>query len=743
MQLASRVSQLGIWDWDVKAGVVYYSPEFTEQLGYTPEEFGATLDSWESRLHPEDKPKVALLMEDVHGGVSTEFEIDYRLLHRDGKYRWFSERTRLFRDASGDPLRAIGSLRQITPRKTAEAELEQIRKRLESAEIASGFGTWYQDVATGQVVWSPGMYRIHDMEAGTPVKLDDYFSWILPEDQPLLEAATRQIEEHGEVLWEYRVRRADENPRTLRCFAMAERDATGKVIRTFGTIFDITEERQAAQRLRRDREMLKTMVDHMPLMACLMDDSGRVLMTNRRLRDIYGYTVEDSSKRDMMELCFPDPEYRAYIRGRLREASSQPFEAKAITKNQKTLETEWRVLRLSDGTLLGLGEDVTEARKAQRQAVELERRLQDTQRRESLGLMAAGIAHDFNNLLTTIAGTASLMRQQFAHMEALQAPVARIEHATANAAELCRQMLAYAGESKTVTSKLNLSRAVEQAAPLIEATVSRRIRLRMTLDPRIPAVEANASQVRQVLLNLSINASEAIGDREGEIEISTSFRWWDEAALSETVGSSGLSPGEYACITVRDTGPGMDANTTGKIFDPFFTTKINGRGLGLASVVGIAREHRGAVHVTSAPGKGATFTVLFPQEYRHPAPKPRSDGGRVLIIDDEKSVREISAEMVSFLGLDPVVARDGHEGLAILRQAPQAFRLVLLDFAMPGIDGFQTWRELRDIRPELPVAIMTGRDVEGMVERWMEVPAPDFIQKPFAVETLQHLLKKY
>lgn len=741
LQLASRVSQLGIWDWDVESGLVYYSAGFTEQLGYTPEEFGATLGAWESRLHPDDQPRVARIMEDVYHGVTRDFEVEYRLLHRDGQYRWFWERTYLFRDAGGRPLRAIGSLKHITRRKTAEVELEQIRKRLESAEIASGFGTWHQDVDSGKLIWSAGMYRIHGVEPGRTPDINEYFSWIVAEDQPLLEAATRQIGQDGEIFWEYRIQPPGSELRTVRAYALADRDEAGRVIRTFGTIFDVTDARSAEQRLRRDREMLAAMVDHMPLMAGLLSESGGVLMTNRQLRKTFGYTAEDSRKHDMMELCYPDPEYREYVREHLLAASSQPFSAKAMTRFGWTVDVEWRVLRLSDGTMLCLGEDVTESRKARHQAAELEGRLRDTQRRESLGLMAAGVAHDFNNLLTTIAGTASLMRQQFSSLAALQPSIAKIEHATANAAELCRRMLAYAGESKTVTTELNLSRAVEEAASLIEAAVSRHIRVRLTLDPRIPPVEANPSQVRQVLLNLSINAAEAIGDRDGEIEISTSFRWWDEASLGAVVGSSGLQPGEYACITVRDTGCGMDANTTGKIFDPFFSTKIHGRGLGLASVVGIAREHRGAVHVVSTPGEGSTFTILFPREYRHPAPRPQSETGRVLIIDDESSVREISAEMISFLGLEPVAARDGREGLALLRESPDSYRLVLLDFAMPGMDGRQTLRELRQLKPDLPVAIITGRDAEGIRERWMDLPAPEFIQKPFAVETLQQLLR--
>ena len=400
----------------------------------------------------------------------------------------------------------------------------------------------------------------------------------------------------------------------------------------------------------------------------------------------------------------------------------------------------------------GLAIDITARKNAEHERIALERKLLEGQKLESLGLLAGGIAHDFNNLLTGILGNASLARIKLQPGSPIDPQLASIETASLRAAELCRQMLAYAGKGRFVVEPVDLGALAAGLVPLLEVSIARKAALRLVLAPILPVVLADATQLRQIVMNLVLNAADAVGDRAGQIVLTTGVLHADPALLQTGVTGATLTPGDYVFLEVRDNGCGMPPEVIAKIFDPFYTTKFAGRGLGLAAVLGIVRGHHGALQVMSEPGRGTTFRLLLPPATpgSTTAPptnfSPSGDGwrhpGQVLVIEDEESVRAVAAQMLATFGLIPRTAADGSAGLATFRENAADYELVLLDLLMPGLSGEETLAALRAVRPDVRVLLMSGYN-EGDLLRRLASPAGRlaFLAKPFTRSSLEEKLR--
>lgn len=391
--------------------------------------------------------------------------------------------------------------------------------------------------------------------------------------------------------------------------------------------------------------------------------------------------------------------------------------------------------------------DVTEIRKAERGRLELERKILEAQKLESLGVLAGGVAHDFNNLLVAIMGNASL-----AHMELTSNPTAAasylqdVETAAMRAADLARQMLAYSGKGSFVLEPIDLSSLVLEMTSLLGASMPRKVSLEYDLPPGLPKVHGDATQVRQVVMNLVINAAEAIGDHAGKVEMKAGRFTATKEHLAGMYPGGDAEPGEFVYLDVIDNGSGMDQNTLNRIFEPFFSTKFTGRGLGLAAVLGIVRTHRGALSVRSAPGTGTTFRMILPVSAES---KPAPEGaqceqpeatvpGPVLVVDDEPSVRAVAQGMLKRLGIESIGAESGEEALCAFERDRDRLSLVLMDMTMPGIRGDAVARQIRELGGTVPVVLMSG---------YTESEAPGgsgaadgFLQKPFTFAELQSAL---
>jgi PAS domain S-box-containing protein len=382
--------------------------------------------------------------------------------------------------------------------------------------------------------------------------------------------------------------------------------------------------------------------------------------------------------------------------------------------------------------------DISERKRA-------EERLREAHKLESIGMLAGGIAHDFNNLLTGILGNASLAEELLPPGSPVEPILRNVVTAGERAADLTRQMLAYSGKGRFVVEPVNLSKLSREITTLLRASITKNVALELELAGTLPTVEADAGQMQQVVMNLVLNAAEAIGDGPGTVQVHTGAQWVDERFRTEELGRAELATGQYVRLDVRDTGCGMDEATKGRIFDPFFSTKFAGRGLGLAAVAGIVRGHGGAIQVTTAPGKGSAFIVLFPaktgaMETAHDAPRAAEKGveaaGLILVVDDEEVVRRTAAAALTRRGYRVRQASSGREGVEILQEEKGKISLALLDLTMPGLSGQETLLELRKFAPDLEVVVSSGYGEEQAMKLFAGQHVSGFIQKPYTADRL-------
>jgi len=384
-------------------------------------------------------------------------------------------------------------------------------------------------------------------------------------------------------------------------------------------------------------------------------------------------------------------------------------------------------------------------RTAERDEALLQRRLQETQKLESLGLLAGGVAHDFNNLLVGILGNASMVLDDLADRPELQARIAQLVSAARRAADLTHQLLAYSGKARFVTSTFDVSALVRELAGLLRTSLSEHASLQLELGDGGPFVEGDATQIRQVVLNLITNASDALGADGGAIRVSIRVIEHDAESLRRAFGESDLDARRYVRIEVADTGEGMDASTRDRMFDPFFSTKETGHGLGLAATLGIVRAHRGAVKVHSEPGEGTTVQVLLPEAGAEvptraavesvAAPAPTQ--ATILVVDDEVVVRSLVRAVLEEAGHTVVDAKDGADALRQVLPEPNRFDLVILDMTMPGMGGVECLGELRRVRSDLPVLMSSGYTEQDMVARLAGRGLSGFLQKPYTTAELR------
>jgi signal transduction histidine kinase/CheY-like chemotaxis protein len=387
--------------------------------------------------------------------------------------------------------------------------------------------------------------------------------------------------------------------------------------------------------------------------------------------------------------------------------------------------------------------DVSAQKQAERKRLDFERRLLQSQKLESIGVLAGGIAHDFNNLLTGVLGHANFARGELARgSNNVDHLLAQVENSAQRAADLCRQLLAYAGKGRVVVRLIDLNVAVQQTVPLLNLSVTKKVSVNLELGAGLPPLRGDPSQIHQVLLNLVTNASEAIGPGVGTVTIRTERVNLTAMDMLTLTASPDMEPGTYICLEVRDTGCGIPAETIGHIFEPFFTTKFVGRGLGLAAVIGIVQGHRGGVRVSSEMGRGTTFELFFPfvantaRGTASPFPAATPVRGTVLVVDDDATIREFVGTALVSAGYLVTSAVDGEDALIKLKQDPMQFDAVLLDLTMPKLDGEDTLMALRMIAPNLPVVLTSGYGEQAIVQRFVGRGLADFLPKPFVTEAL-------
>ncbi|HEX8984804.1 MAG TPA: PAS domain S-box protein [Bryobacteraceae bacterium] len=622
---------------------------------------------------------------------------------------------------------------QCVEREEAQVALRRSEERYRTIVETANEGVWLIDTQARTVYANR---QLSEMLGVSPQELPGrgVAEFCYPEDLPaVLERIRANFEGHFEQ-FDFRLRRADGSERLTLACTSPMKDEQGSIVGALGLLSDVTDRKKADEAVHRLAAIVESSDD--AIIGKTLE--GIIQSWNSAAERIYGYTAEEAVGRSMTMLLPPDrPDEESAVLERLHKGRRvEHFETVRLRKDGHPIEVSMTIspIRDKEGRVIGasnITRDITERRR-------FEEHLRETQKLESLGVLAGGVAHDFNNLLVGIMGNASLALDSIAEEDPVRSMIESLLQASERAANLTRQLLAYSGRGQFVVQSTDVSRLIREIVALIQTSIPKSVRLSFALENTLPAIEADVAQIQQLVMNLVINAAEAIGEVPGTVTVRTYQEFREAADAGER--------GTYVALEVEDTGCGMDQATRERIFDPFFTTKFTGRGLGLAAVLGIVRGHRGRIQVDTAPGEGTRFRVSFPAATA-PAPhqRPRVAGdfrgkGTVLVVDDEEIVRTTARITLERYGYEVLVAADGAEALDCLRKAPQV-TVVLLDLTMPIMSGEEALHEIRRIRPQLRVILSSGYNEIEATRRFRGQGLSGFLQKPYSADALGEKVK--
>jgi len=637
---------------------------------------------------------------------------------------------------------------EVFDRRMVEESLRESEERLKFVLKGSQLGFWDWDIAANSVERSPlwGKMFGYSCQEIAP-STGPWTDFIHPEDRDLVRASIKahlegRTESHA---CEYRLRtKAGGYLWVLDRAMVVKRDADGRPLRMSGTLADITDRKNAEEARDKALAFSETLLAASPCGIQVFEGaSGACELANQSIADSVGGTVEALRAMNFRSIhAWRESGYDRVAEEVLADGVTRRAESSFTSSFGRQVVFDCYLSRFEvngRAYLLFVATDITLKKKQEETNRRLEAQMLHVQKLESLGVLAGGIAHDFNNILMAVLGNADLALARLAPESPARDNLQNIEQAARRAADLARQMLAYSGKGRFVIESLNLTAVVEEMTHMLEVSISKKAVMRFNFSPGLPSIEADATQIRQVLMNLVINASEAIGEQSGVIAINTGAMDCDSAYLSETWIDDRLPEGLYVYVEVADTGCGIEKEQIRKIFDPFFTTKFTGRGLGMAAVLGIVRGHKGAIKVYSEPGKGTIFKLLLPASQRaanrHASSQSAGPAwrgtGTVLLVDDEETLRALGKDMLQELGFTVLTAADGREALEIYRQNRDAIRCVILDLTMPHLDGEQAFRELRRIKPDVRVLMSSGYNEQEVTQKFVGKGLAGFLQKPY------------
>ena len=563
------------------------------------------------------------------------------------------------------------AMRDITDRKRAEEALRRSEESLSRSQAIAHLGNWEWDIPTGAERWSDEMFRIFGYEPREmEPTYDTFVNAVHPDDREKVLVAVRDaLEGTRPYHVEFRIVRSDNTV----CFILGQgevsRNAQGRPVRMVGTFLDVTDRRQALEALRQSEEKFRNLTEQTSDWVWETDDEGRFTYCNPGVRDLLGYPAEEFIGRRLADFMEPASAQRAADLLRRTIVCREPFrhvENALLHRDRRVVLFESNGVPVLDecGNLTGyhgVSRDITLRKRAEEDRRKLEERLREAQHLESLSGLAGGVAHDFNNLLVGILGYTEFAAIDLPPDSPVQGSLEQISLLANRMADLTRQMLAYAGQGKYFLRQLDLNTLLQEMTELFYASVSKKARIQFQLADSPVVIEADQAQIQQALMNLILNASESLEDQEGVISILTGIQPLTRDDIESVPWREELAEGDYAFVEVADNGVGMDPDTMKRVFDPFFTTRQPGRGLGLASVQGTIRGHKGTIHLESEAGEGTAVRLLFPavkpgeEEERKPeavAAKRGLGGGTVLVVDDEPPVRAIASRMLSSCGYE-------------------------------------------------------------------------------------------
>jgi PAS domain S-box-containing protein len=711
-------------------------------------------------VHPDDRERIRRAVDSTALPDSAgELSIEYRAIGiEDAKERWIAGRGRMFFDAGMRPIRFIGTTQDVSDRKRLEEELRRRVEELQTImDVAPVALFTAHDPECSVVTLNRMGNSMLELELGSnsesaPAGRTPPYPFTrngveVPVDELPLQTAARGVEVRDSEL---EVFLPSGRKTVLWGHASPLRDAEGRVRGAIAAVLDVTEARLRAEALLREsEERFRNTADATPVMIWFADAEGRLTFLNEQCVRFTGVPAGQLLDLGWTHVMHPDDLDHArvgYEEGvRSRASYDLEYRVRRWDGEYRNMlgTTSPRYIGGEYAGQIGSVVDITDL--TRRQEASLAR-----QKLESVGMLASGIAHDFNNLLGSVLAQSEMALSQLAGGAAPVEELKRIAEVASRGAQIVRQLMIYAGKETEASAFTDVSSTVNDMLALLGVSISKNAVLKTDLAGDLPAVRADAEQIRQIVLNLVTNASEALSDGDGVIRVSTRT----VTLGPETLCADGerIREGDYLQLEVSDTGYGITPETRARLFDPFFTTKPLGRGLGLAVVQGIVRNLEGGITVAGEPGKGTTVRVLLPFSAKG-APAPRGPASRdetmaaasprltLLIVEDEAQLREPVAKMLRNRGFDVVEAADGTAGLAAIRARNSSLDVILLDITLPGASSRAVFDEARRLMPDVHVIATSAYDARAAAASLNAEPDA-FIRKPYRVADLVELCRR-
>lgn len=677
-------------------------------------------------------------------GELKHWRADHRIRARTGEIRWISDSSiPLFSDA-GQYAGSMGIIQDITERKLAEEAIRKSESSLAMAQRVAHLGSWEIDLRQDTLQWSEETYRIFGLLPGAivPTRVD-FQARVHPDDRDRVRAAVqRAIETRQTYAVDHRILRPNGTERIVSERADILTDPNGVPVQMVGTVQDVTELKRAEQALQRSEKHFRSIIDTVQDLISLVDIGGVIRFASPSAGRTLGYTPEQLLDREVFD--FIPPEEHAAVRTVLAQSLGEPHQPIVLQHHFRHADGSWRMLE-SVGNLLASeltqavvvnSRDITDRRR-------LEEQLRQSQKMEAIGQLAAGVAHDFNNLLTIIQGNASLMLGAPGLSGEDASAIRQVIEAAERAAGLTRQLLMFSRKQIMRLASLDLNEVVGNMTKMLQRILGEDISLRSEYSPNLPLIQADAGMLEQVLLNLAVNARDAM-PAGGQLVVKTSVVTWGVQDLEQHPGASA---GPHICLSVADTGCGITPENLPRIFDPFFTTKEVGKGtgLGLATVYGIVKQHHGWIEVTSEVAKGTAFQIYLPAVEGTSASR-RVEGELrdlprgtevILVVEDESAVRQLVNNLLQRCGYAVLLAPSGVVALEVWKEHKNRIALLLTDMVMPdGISGLELASRLQADQPSLKTIYSSGYSATVGSKGPKLVEGVNFLQKPYSAHQL-------
>jgi two-component system cell cycle sensor histidine kinase/response regulator CckA len=726
---AQELVQVGTWVADFEPAAVpdlencevRWSDVLWHMMRINPHTIPLRFDTLMDYVHADDRERLAHII-GVAAGAGIGFHFDYRVVRADGVERVLHARGSAQCDSGGRLVRLLGTVSDITDRVRAE----QAR-----AETDARFRAVFEQSAVGMLVAGTDLRLLSVNESFAtllgyePAALvgrslvdithpDDVARSFANGDESLLGPATyekRYLDAKGNAVWG-------------RVTVTALRDATGAHTGFLGLVEDISARRMAADALARQTEILKGILDHLPVMVVQVDSVGRLSYTNREACRVFGWARDEEAPPDILASTFPNSADRARVSAAIAAGDAKWLDFDPVAKDGRVVPSSWASIKLSSGGALMIGQDLSERR-------DMQQRLAQSQKMEALGQLAGGVAHDFNNILTIVMACATFIKEAAVSENSVKADAQEILTASERATGLTRQLLAFSRRQILQPECVDVNAAVKSLAKTMHRLIGENIQIAIDLNAERPNIEVDRTQLEQVILNLAVNARDAIREH-GTITLAT----------RNSVDAAGR---EHLVLCVRDDGVGIEPSVRQRIFEPFFTTKPIGKGtgLGLATVHGIVAQSGGSIELDSAPGKGTEFRILLPSlvacERPNWSPTVAAVVGgseTVLLVEDETAVRVIARRMLTSLGYQVIEARHGKDALELAAGRGYDIDLLISDVVMPEMGGRELASELRTRCTELPVLLTSGYTDDELLRKGILDPGYKVLRKPFTKDDL-------